>query len=615
MVGRGGGGHGSATSADRTHDAGAPHSDPAQDDRLLPDLSSLRLDALLRELVDRAGKVIESEGRLDRLLDAVVAVASDLSLPDVLRRIVESACELVGARYGALGVLDPSGRELSDFVTVGLDDDQRARIGDLPRGCGVLGLLITDPRPLRLPDIAAHKASFGFPENHPPMSSFLGVPVRVRGKVFGNLYLTEKYGGADFTDEDQDVVVALSAAAGVAVENARLFDQSSRRERWLRASHEVTNALLSGGPDLDALRLIAEQARASADALLAGVAVPNTGGGMRLAAADGDDAESLLGAALPADDGSIAEAVRSGQPVRLEEPNAGAGWWTLGYQEPAPPVLTRLRSGVAVPLTAGTELLGVLMVGSELPNAFDEVDHSIMQTFGTHAALALEYARAQRDSRQLAVYQDRDRIARDLHDLVIQRLFAVGLGLQGITRLVESPAVGGRIGEAVADIDQTIRDIRRTIFSLQEVPDVDGGVSLRTQLLRAVQEPVEAFGFEPRLSLDGPLDSLVPDELRPDLLACVREALANVARHARARNVHVEVSVDPRGQLLRLTVRDDGTGLPENPPAGSGMRNMRARAERWGGQCAVSPRPEGGTQVSWTAQPRLDEPADGEGST
>ncbi len=588
---------------------------PTSDERLLPDLSSLRLDALLRELVDRAGKVIESEGRLDRLLDAVVAVASDLSLPDVLRRIVESACELVGARYGALGVLDPSGHELSDFVTVGLDDDQRARIGDLPRGRGVLGLLITEPRPLRLADIAAHKASFGFPEHHPPMSGFLGVPVRVRGRVFGNLYLTEKHGGADFTDEDQDVVVALSAAAGVAVENARLFDQSSRRERWLRASHEVTTALLSGGHDLDALRLIAEQARTSADAQLASVAVPSTNGGMRVAAADGDDAESLLGSALPADDRSIVEALRTGRPVQLDEPLATAGWWSHDQDEPLPPVLARLRSGVAVPLSAGTELLGILMVGSELPNAFDEVDHSIMQTFGTHAALALEYARAQRDSRQLAVYQDRDRIARDLHDLVIQRLFAVGLGLQGISRLVESPAVGGRIGEAVADIDQTIRDIRRTIFSLQEVPDVDGGVSLRTQLLRAVQEPVEAFGFEPRLSLDGPLDSLVPDELRPDLLACLREALANVARHARARNVHVEVSVDPRGQLLRLTVRDDGAGLPDDPPAGSGMRNMRARAERWGGQCTVAPRPEGGTQMYWTAQPRLDEPAAGEGST
>ncbi|MGQ0483588.1 MAG: sensor histidine kinase [Pseudonocardia sp.] len=592
----------------------APHDEPPLEDRVLPDLSSLRLDALLRELVERAGKVIESEGRLDRLLDAVVAVASDLSLPDVLRRIVESACELVGARYGALGVLDPSGRTLSDFVTVGLDDEARAGIGELPHGRGVLGLLITEPRPLRLADIAAHKASFGFPEHHPPMRTFLGVPIRVRGRVFGNLYLTEKHGGADFTAEDQDVVVALSAAAGVAVENARLFDQSRRRERWLRAAHEVTGALLAGGAEDTALDMVARNALTCADAALASVAVPVGNGTLRVAAVAGPgaDLERLLGLEVPAEPGGASEAMGEVRVVELAEPDGALGWWKRSAEGDPPEVLARLRSGVAIPLVAGTEGRGVLLVGSEQPNGFDEVDRAVMQTFANQAALALEYARAQRDTRRLAVYQDRDRIARDLHDLVIQRLFAVGLGLQGITRLVQSPAVGTRIGEAVADIDQTIRDIRQTIFSLQEPPDEGGETSLRTQLLRAVQEPVEAFGFEPRLSLEGPLDSLVPDGMRPDLLATLREALANVARHAHSRTVYVHAGVDPAGQRFRLLVRDDGIGMPDDPALGSGVRNMAARAERWSGSCTVTRRTDGGTEVCWSAPLGLGNGAEGE---
>jgi signal transduction histidine kinase len=580
------------------------------EERLLPDLSSLRLDTLLRELADRAGKAIESEGRLEGLLDAVVAVASDLSLPDVLRRIVESACELAGAQYGALGVLDPAGDSLSDFITVGIDDDARGRIGDLPRGRGVLGLLISDPCPLRLPDIAAHDSSYGFPEGHPPMRTFLGVPVRVRGRVFGNLYLTDKRDGRDFTVEDQEVVVALSAAAGVAVENARLFDQSRRRERWLRASHAVTSGLLSGDAVTDELGLVARQARTAAGAAFAAVLVPDADGRLRVAAIDGPGARPLVGQTLSGTAPGLQDALSTQRAARLDpavllpirDVSVGAS-------------LGGLRSGAVAPLAAA-DLLGLFLVASEPPDAFDEVDLSVMQTFGSQAALAVQFARVQRERRQLAVYQDRDRIARDLHDLVIQRLFAVGLGLQGITRLVGDDAAGVRIGEAIGDIDQTIRDIRRTIFSLQEVPDEEDGTSrLRTELLRAVQEPVAAFGFEPRLNLEGPLDSLVPDEVRPDLLATLREALANVARHARALNVHIEVAVDPAGETLRLVVTDDGTGLPEPLPTGSGLKNMVARAERWRGHCAVSARPGGGTEVRWTVPLRSsdDDGCAGEG--
>lgn len=591
-----------ATSGPR---AGMPADDQGGGDRLLPDLSSLRLDALLRELVDRAGKVIESEGRLDRLLDAVVAVASDLSLPDVLRRIVESACELAGARYGALGILDPAGTGLSDFITVGIADENRARIGAPPRGLGVLGQLINEPHPLRLADISVHPASVGMPGNHPPMSSFLGVPIRVRGGVFGNLYLTEKHGGAAFTVEDQEVVVALSAAAGVAIENARLFEQSRRRERWLRASQEVTRSLMSGRGDARAMALIAQQARVAADGALAAVAVPDPDDAMRFEALDGPDTSELRGTALPAGGTGTIDALRAQRTVRLNDPDEVATWWADTGGAPLPPVLGRLGSGVVVPLVAGADLLGLLLIGWDHKVSHDHVDDTMMETFAVQAALSLEYARSQRHSRQLAVYQDRDRIARDMHDLVIQRLFAVGLGLQGISRQVTAPAVVARIGESVSDIDQTIRDIRRTIFSLQPVPEPNGGPSLRAQLLRAVQEPVAALGFEPRLVLEGPLDSSVPEEIRPDMQAVLREALTNVTRHARATTVTVEVAVerpeDGRGEQVRLTVRDDGQSVPNDPPPGSGLTNIAERARRWHGGCSVQARAEGGTEVRWTA--------------
>lgn len=586
-----------------------PADDPTIEDRLLPDLSSLRLDALLRELVDRAGKVLESEGRLDRLLDAVVAVASDLSLPDVLRRIVESACELAGARYGALGILDPAGTGLSDFITVGIDDELRARIGSLPCGKGVLGQLISEPYPLRLADISAHRASAGVPEHHPPMQSFLGVPIRCRGRVFGNLYLTGKYGGNAFTLEDQEVVAALSAAAGVAIENARLFEQSRRRAHWLRASQEVTRSLMSGRGDDNALGGVARQARQAADGLLAAVAVPAADGAMRLDAVDGQDSDPLRGAVLPAAGQVAIEAQRSQRMVQLGDASSIAAWWVRHGDGVRPPVLERLGSAVVIPMVAGADLLGLLLIGWDHPVAHDDVDQAMMQAFAVQAALALEYARSQRHSRQLAVYQDRDRIARDMHDLVIQRLFAVGLGLQGISRKVESPAVGTRIGEAVSDIDQTIRDIRRTIFSLQPVPEPNGGPSLRAQLLRAVQEPVAALGFEPRLVLEGPLDSAIPDEIRPDLQAVLREALTNVTRHAHATSVTVEVSVDAGGERVQLSVCDDGDSVPSEPPPGSGLANIAARAHRWHGGWTVQAGVKGGTEVRWTVPLRPAPPS------
>jgi signal transduction histidine kinase len=352
------------------------------------------------------------------------------------------------------------------------------------------------------------------------------------------------------------------------------------------------------------MALIAQRARVAADGVLAAVAVPAPDGAMRIDAVDGPDTSPLRGAVLPSAGTDAIDGLRAHRTVRLDDADEVATWWADSGAGAAPPELERLGSGVVVPLIAGADLLGLLVIGWDNQVSHDHLDDTMMETFAVQAALSLEYARSQRHSRQLAVYQDRDRIARDMHDLVIQRLFAVGLGLQGISRQVKVPAVGARIGEAVSDIDQTIRDIRRTIFSLQPVPEPNGGPSLRAHLLRAVQEPVAALGFEPRLILDGPLDSAVPDEIRPDLQAVLREALTNVTRHARATAVTVEVAVEAAGdgqdEQVRLTVCDDGQSVPTDPPPGSGLANIAERARRWHGGCSVQARAEGGTEVRWT---------------
>jgi signal transduction histidine kinase len=352
-------------------------------------------------------------------------VSSGLDLASMLERIVHSAVELADATYGALGVLDDAGTKLAQFITVGIDDEAHRRIGDLPEGHGILGLLIIDAKPLRLPDLGEHPDSYGFPPNHPPMHSFLGVPIRVRDEVFGNLYLTDKKSGEVFTDVDEELVVGLAAAAGVAIENARL-----------------------------------------------------------------------------------------------------------------------------------------------------------------HAKL-----------HDLAVIEDRERIARDLHDTVIQRLFATGLSLQGTVRLVSSdPGVAvERIEAAVDDLDLTVKHIRTAIFALEQTRS--GSRGLRDQLLDLVREASEALGFEPRVLLDGPVDTGVDNRVGTELLATLREALSNVARHAQASRVEVEIAV---GDDLSLRVTDDGVGPPSaDGPRGNGLRNMAARAERLGGTLVVGPGPDGGTQLRW----------------
>jgi signal transduction histidine kinase len=565
-------------------------------------LGSLRLDALLRELVARAEDILDVEDRLRRLLDAAVSVASDLSLPDTLRRIVELAVDLADARYGALGVLGEDGM-LSQFVTAGVDDELRRRIGDLPTGHGILGVLIRDPRPLRIADLSKHGGRVGFPPNHPPMTTFLGVPVRSRGEVFGNLYLTEKRGGGEFTERDEDVVVALAAAAGVAVENSRLFEDVRRREAWLSAASEVTSRLLSGGDAAGTARLVVAKAAELAGGQGALLLLPD-GEGLVVRAVHGPDdvvGTEQVGRGYGWDDDLVA--ARPADLPELLAQRSGA----LVPDTADPSVLDGSRPTVFVPLLAHDAVVGVLaVIGEPGAPAFAAEDVRVVASFAGTAALAVEFAQVAADRQRLAVLEDRTRIAEDLHDVVIQRLFAVGLGLQAVSARIGADAARHRLSTFIDDIDDTIRAIRQTIFSLQQ--SREDGTGLRSEALRVVSEAASTLGFEPELTFEGPLDSSVPEKTVPEVLAVLREALSNVARHAQASATSVTLTADPAGWRLALVVEDDGVGPSADDVPGSGTATMTARARRLGGGCRLERRPSGGARLSWWAG--LDEPGD-----
>ena len=525
------------------------------------------------------------------LLDAVLGLAGDLELRDLLARIVARARDLTGAAYGALGVLrlewaSTPGPRLVSFDQVGLTAEQVSEIGPLPEGHGMLGLLVEDPRVLRLTDLTAHPASVGFPEHHPPMHTLLGVPVRVRGEVFGNLYLTEKPGG--FTADDERLVRGLAAAAGVAIENARLFDEAQSRQRWLAAAARLA-------PQLSAdLRRAAELVAGAA--LEAGrcrgvmVSLP----GVAEAATAADPAGDL-GQQVPSQ-GFVVDAV-AGDLARLTGQSLPAG--TVPVQLTGPDLMPYgLTSGHLLLATCQVRdvPLGVIALHRENPFSADEGE--MVVAFASHVSLAIDHARNERNRRRLAVYTDRDRIARDLHDHVIQRIFAVGLGLQSTVRRMDDEAVSDRLVGYINALDATIVDIRSTIFSLQH--EESGEVrSLRTELFGVVADLSEMLGSDPRITFVGPLDSVVPDDLRADVLAVVRESLTNVAKHAAASRVSLTVMADPDDLVLRVQVEDNGVGIGEDRPHGNGLRNAAVRAGYSGGLAEAVRRPEGGTRFLW----------------
>ena len=532
----------------------------------------------------------DEPARLRLLIDAVVSMAADLSLDGVLARIVEIARELTGAQYAALGVLGSGpGKRLRTFVHDGMSAAQVEEIGALPTGHGLLGLLIDRPEPVRLHEIASHPESYGFPPAHPPMRSFLGVPVRIRDQVFGNLYLTEKAGGEDFTEEDVDATMALAAAAGAAVENARLFAELGRREAWLAATAEIAGLLSGTSAGEEALQLVADRAREVAVADVAWIVV-QTGDALSVRAVAGvhvapEDLERLsLHQSLSR------EVLSTGEPIVVEDmeqdPRATRMSQVRGWPEVGPAMLVPLRTQDVV---VGTLALAWVPAHADL---FHEVDARLPASFAEQAGLALEVLRSRNAEQRLAVLEDRDRIGRDLHDLVIQRLFAVGLGLQTVSQMSDAAEMSRRAQEAVADLDVTIKDIRRSIFALGSGEEA---ADLQTELTRLVDRAAATLKFRPTLELEGPLRTLVGDDTAPHLLAVLGEALSNASRHANATTIHIRVSVS---EELQLVVADNGEGIPADSRE-SGLRNLRDRAKRLGGTCAVDSSPAG-TTITWT---------------
>jgi signal transduction histidine kinase len=556
-------------------------------------LPKLRLDELLDELQARIDAARGTQDRVHSLLEAVLSVGRELDLPHVLRRIVEAAVVLVNAEYGALGVIGDDSR-LSEFLTVGIGEERREEIGDLPSGHGILGELIRHPVPLRLPELSDHPASYGFPAHHPPMHSFLGVPIRVRDRVFGNIYLTEKRGAAEFDAEDESVLSTLAVAAGVAIENARLYEETRMRERWMRASAQVTSTLLSGAPSAEVLELIVEQAQEIASADVGMIAEYVFGADeLRPVLAVGADAERRSGLVLPAQEGFVAAALTTAEPVVsvdiVHDARTGereSHWAGLG------PV-------VAVPLGAGGKARGVLLLGRLVGRTpFSDDDSGPLLGFAGQAALALELAQRRRDAEQIALLQDRDRIARDLHDLAIQRLFAAGMTLQSAQRFMDHPEGTERLSRTVDDLDDTIKIIRSTIFGLRTH---GGGAKedsgLRGRVSEAVKASATSFGFTPALRIEGLVDTDVPGDVADHALAVLGEALSNAVRHSGARSVDVHLRC--AGGELTLTVTDDGCGVPDGA-ARSGLKNIEERARALGGALTLGERPDGGgTQLVW----------------
>ena len=559
----------------------------------LEPLGESSFDDLLREVLNRVRGVLDERARWELLLDAVVTMGADVDLDSLLARIVDVAGQLVGAQYAALGVVDPSdARRLRTFIHHGISQARADQIGDLPTGHGLLGLIIERPEPLRLHDIAAHPASYGFPEHHPPMHSFLGVPVRTRGQVFGNLYLTEKEGGEDFTDQDEQIVVALAAAAGVAISNARLHEEANRREQWLAATAEITTLLVSAGSGPETMQAIADRARelSGADAVWV-VAGPVEA--LTVHVVSGPEVNVAELQALPLERSLARDVVRTGKPVLVdnldEHPQAEAVRGLRGWP--------RLGPALILPLRPAEKIRGVLAMAwtHENRQSYADLDAAMPTRFAEQAALALRIAGSREDRQRLALLEDRDRIGRDLHDLVIQRLFAIGLSLQGATRLTDEPDVTRRLSTAVDDLDATIHEIRRSIFALGAH---DTGTDVQSEVTEIVERAAATLKFRPSLEFHGAVRTLAPAELVPDLLAVLREALSNAARHAQASAVRVVVSVEDG---FSLVVEDDGVGIPPDATE-SGLRNIRRRASQRGGRCEINAAGEGGTgtRLLWT---------------
>ncbi|MGZ4505808.1 MAG: GAF domain-containing protein [Blastococcus sp.] len=559
-----------------------------------PDLPRLELDQLLGQLVERAQEVMGTQGRLRSLLRANQMFGGDLEVPAVLRHAAAAARELVGADYAAIGVLGPTGG-LTDFIHDGMDPDTVARMGHLPQGKGLLGAVLERPAALRLRHRTDDVRSAGLPTGHPAMESFLGVPIWVRGELFGAFYLVNSTRGSEFTAEDEELLSALAASVGGAVDNARLYEAARARGEWLSASAAVTRQLLSGESDGAAspLELIAERTLDIAQADLVLVLRPpgreDAPSELAIEVSVGAGADHLRGRTVPVDSSMSGRVFTGAEPVLLAHLSDGTGLSAITSGE------LELGPIMAVPLLGSSRVHGVLTAArlNGRPG-FTAADLDMAGSFANHAALAIELADARAEQQRSLLLDDRERIAADLHDHVIQRLFADGLTLQGLLGRVGPGPVADQIRVLVHDLDENIRLIRSTIFQLQQDPAVPGQ-GVRGRLLEVLGDVRSVLGFDPTLRFSGLLED-VPPAVVDDLLAVLREALTNVARHAAARTVQVDLRSEDGRLTLRVT--DDGCGVGETTRL-SGLANLRRRAEDRGGEFALAPAQPNGTALTW----------------
>ncbi|GAB5897985.1 sensor histidine kinase [Mycolicibacterium mageritense] len=558
---------------------------PDDEQRIAPlrdTLSQLRLRELLTEVQDRVEQIVEGRDRLDGLVEAMLVVTSGLELDVTLRTIVHTAIDLVDARYGALGVRGDD-HQLTEFIYEGISEEERETIGSLPEGRGVLGVLIDDPKPIRLEDIRLHPASVGFPPNHPPMRTFLGVPVRTRDKVFGNLYLTEKTNGQPFSEDDEVLAQALAAAAGIAVDNARLYEQSRARQAWIAATRDIGTELLSGTDPGTVFRLVADEALklTGADGTVVAVPAdpeaPSAEVGTLAVAAIAGAVHGCGTESIPVPETAVGEVFRKGTPQQLDS------FELCGYTGPA----------LILPLRTTDTVAGVLVamrLGAGPAFTAEQLD--MAASFADQAALAWQLASSQRRMRELEILADRDRIARDLHDHVIQRLFAVGLSLQGTIARARSSEVQQRLVESVDDLQAVIQEIRTAIFDLHGAP---AGATRLRQRLEAVIAQFAGAGLHTTTQFVGPL-SVVDADLADHAEAVLREAVSNAVRHSGASELTVRVTV---ADDLCIDVADNGSGIV-GPITESGLTNLRDRAAQGGGELTIADQPGGGTALSWS---------------
>ncbi|HLS03407.1 MAG TPA: GAF domain-containing protein [Actinomycetales bacterium] len=560
-----------------------------------------------------------------RLLEAVLGLTAELELPALLRRFVDAARELTGARFAAMNVFDSRGR-LDTFVHSGVDERTAELIGTIPHGLGVLGA-IPSHGALKLDDVANHPAFRGWPAHHPQMHTFLGVAVRVRDQVYGDVYLANKLGSNEagetvsipFTDADAAIIKALAAAAAVAIENAQLYEARTQRVRWIAAGQEITTHLLEGADEEDVLETIAVKAREVAAADAVALVLPSIGDEWILEIADGEGTHDLIGTVMPPE----------GRSMRVLESGHGMVVDSLSRTRILRvPALRRYGPALYAPMVTSGRSVGVLIMFRNVgEKEFVELDLTTAESFAAQAALALVLAEARHAQDVAALFDERERIARDLHDLAIQQLFATGMQLETIRRRAEGGIVPAELETVVEDaldsVDSTVRQIRAIVHSLRD-PDADVGIVER--LRRETSLARTGLGFAPSLVLrirgrvidsdDGLesdvdlADEIVGPELSDDVVAVVREGLANAARHAQASSVHVTVEIgapddgDPADNSVYVSVEDDGVGLPESATRSSGLSNLAARARQHGGTFEARVGTERGSILEWRVPPR-----------